>query len=463
MGQAADSQPLNPAHWLGVFLSASVNAQTQKALNSLCRYVGADCTAPLTATLLTDWVAALLVQGAARSTAGLYLDLLSALHTRCLGQSEAFARVKGLMRKVGRHDAEPLGKMVELARRLAAWTAVATARQQSVGADAVLLSLLTGVTPLAEIARWQQPQLAALQGEALQIARRNCSARRKYILPLRQPDLTCRQLTDRICGSASFVLRSHGLSMGSDPDADIAILWMATALAASVPLTVALASLGRNPFAAGFASTLVADAARIDPALAGDVAGWLSKNPLRWWVMRMRPRTDADTLKQRTLSSGLVEEWFYPTHSVARRTMAGVEFVERPVIPDTVFVRARVTSLRPLMASVGDMAWIYRNPGAAPGQYAPVADGDMAMFQRVTATFSASTQICQLGTHTLEPGQNVIIIGGNLKGLAAQFSRQVAHSGTGATLFRLTFGAANGFEWTADLDPRLVEPDTSTF
>lgn len=438
-----------------------------KALDALQAYFNstdssAEAEFPSTRTA-ADWLVHMHLRGLSPKTIRFYLDIAASLHSAAAksGRTPAtsvFKTLKAKLRLVPTAASMPFDAEAAF-QRLATLTRAAHNHtgEHAIAVDIVLGSILLGLAPLGTVAATKTDQTDALGPQWADIAARHASHRRKYIFPLGQPDLTPRQLARKTDAIVAHLLSSQGITPSADPADTLAAIWAHAALRCGATGSQIIAILGNAPTAQPLL-TLCTPApvpAGQKQKLIAQVAQLFTANPLRWYAMRLRPHTSFGHLTQRlhTLQAtgSPVPETFYPCDEIRRRTRAGrLATEQRPVLPDIVFFRTRLTQIQPLFAHIGDLAWCYTT---GTGTYAPMAAAQFAAFQRAIAHFTPDYEVAPGGTLPLRPGDQIIVLGGPLAGLHGTLLA------TPGTLYRVhLFGPNHTIEWRLR-DPRLLAPN----
>lgn len=415
--------------------------------------INADSPAtPPTADTIAEWVMGMLRHGLRRSTVRQYLNCMASLHHKAL--------THGLVPDTDREFASIKARLANLPEQLtlaADDTTLASLRRMALNkandvyADMCIYSLLGGAEHPDSASRLTRSDIATLSDERRQIAERHADPHRKYVFPLDQGRLTPAQLSRKVHTGMATALHRASL-MRPDHTLHMALtrLWASLSLRCGISAAHTLAAMPAGPGLRPEWSTLFTDAtsSTADSRHAiSCVATALTANPMRWWAMRLRPGVTFDRLRQRLAAPATAPELFYPCREIARRTGRRLTYREQPLIADVVFFRCRLADVAPLFNHIGDLAWCYRHCGT----YAHIPDAAMTAFQTAIAIFTPDTEIAPAGTLSLNPGDRVIIIGGEF----AQNPATILSAPAG-TVYRLQVLGINGIEWKISLDSRLL-------
>lgn len=474
MPEAVEIQPVVAASLAGIFRSGlggtapSTASTRRKALAAWLRW--ADTPAfpaarPLSKQLVAAWMAYMWATGTSYTTARLYLDSLAALYGQAVKEgrgvaTDAFRDARALMAHVEatRWNEQP---------GLAACDALASITQGADGpnprmnlaADMLRFSLLNTAMPVGGIVAAVKTDLDALVPDAAIVARRHITPARKYIFPLRQGALTPAQARRSAESIIVRMLAAHRVPAVTGIDTLLAGAWLRAGLALGLEPELLLACLDKRtvpgpvPELCGPEPTDEYTRLRVKIAVGHSFVD----NPLRWYAMRLRPGVKFDHVVARleAIESGLrPEQTFYPYREIARRTGKKLTFEQQPFIADVVFFQSPATSVRPLFAQIGDLAWCYTTTGRPGGTYAAIPNSSFLIFQRTIAQFTPEYQIAPAGTLAPRPNERVVVMGGLFSGQTAT----IRAIDTPNTLYRLNLVGTNGIEWRLSVDPRLLAP-----
>lgn len=411
-----------------------------------------------------EWLVYMFVCGLSFKTSGYYLDVVAGLYNSAAKKhalpESPFKRIKTQRKTAGEScwhadiDYLSLSALKQLLEQ-----STLLRGELRLAADILRLCLLTAMSPAkAAMLRTDSiDNLADISNEAADIAGEHVDGRRKYIFPLRQSELTPRQLEKRLHGLLARLLMSRGLPYAQTSEATTEAYWTAAALNAGIAGTSIRSVLGHTPSSALLLDmcqeeNLDRDAFR--QTIESVARTFLPERP-QWFAMRLRRGVKFDTVEARlqTLDAEVAApEIFYPCNEIAKRVGRRMITDRQPVIPDIVFFRCRRSNVFNLFCHIGDLAWCYTVPGTGIRNYAAIPAVDFDIFQRTIGMFTNDCEVAPIGTLTPRPDERVVLVGGLFQGCDARFRNTENDN----TLYRLEILGDNGFEWRINVDPRLV-------
>ena len=438
-----------------------------KALSSLTCYAAARCSGsdPLDGALLADWYVAGRLQGLSAKTAAFYLDKIGSLYGAAVksGLAADTSIAGDLKARVRQLDvagaAMPALSDAALGRLTALSSALIDGMREGAPAEyAMLMALAAGCMPLKEVASLRREGVDALGSAARAIAARVEDTRRRYVFPLDQTRQTPRQVAEALGRDVAACMRRLGLPVCGEPDEALRTLWALLALRCGVAPSSVVGALGAVPAGLPVMSLCVpardGEGERADIAEA--VGQMLAGESRRWFAMRLRPRVKFDSVVERFArqTDMKMPETFYPCEEIARRIGRKLVWADRPVIPDVVFFRSRMTDVWPLMQRVYDLAWCYRDDRGPAGHYAAIPDRAMADFQQAIGFFRPGFEVAPAGQLPIGPDDEVVIVGGDF---ARQQGRVVKLDSAEADhiVYRVMLHGAPG-SWNVGVDARLL-------
>ena len=460
-------------------LSRSYSAAVTDFSAALVRH--AIAVEAVTEAVLIDWITARWARGRSLSTSLNYLDCLRSLYATAAkaGLTDAgevieaaFSTVRPLLRQAMQKASADSAADTSVASKLLAFShkEPSSDAEDRLSEDILHLLLLQptgapdGPRPdnvMAHVAQLRQGAQLQYGADTLEHYR---NARRRYALPLQQPELTPRQLHKMLSDKLRTALSANSLAI-LEPSASvedtIAALRLTAALHLNIRASRALAAT-RWPNAESFLP-LPVTAPDSDPATTADVdaaiAALLDRGASRWYALRIRRGADYEEITRCLLRHSTdfrTPELFYPCHEIARRIGHRLVYQNRPLINDVVFMRCRQSELRAILTALKDLAWAYttRNPDGTAAA-AVIAQSQMNAFQNTIGIFTEDMEVFPLGTLIPREGEPVAVIGGTLIGRQGRFDATV-HCPDGTVLYRLLLPGNNGVEWRATLSPRLV-------
>lgn len=474
MVEAVEIQPVASVDMVELFRSGldgiapSTLATRRKAIAAWARWTAAPAfysAGPMSAQLLAAWVAYLWATGTSYATAKLYLDSLAALYNQAVKErkaapTDAFSQIRARLATIGAALwAENPGSEACSALEAITLAVDGPNPRMNLAADMLRFALLGTAMPLDNVVSAVKTDVERLLPEAAFVARRHITAARKYIFPLRQGSLTPRQARKMAEGIVVQLLAAHGVPPAANIDSLITRAWLRAGINLGFDAAQVQACLGKRTIPGPVPELCTPDAIDDYTRLRLTIAIGHSfvDNPLRWYAMRLRPGVKYDHLVARidTIERALrPEQTFYPYHEIARRTGKKLTFDRQPFIADVVFFQMPETSVRPLFAQIGDLAWCYTTTGRPGGTYAAIPNSSFLVFQRTIARFTPEYQVAPAGTLAPRPNERVVVVGGLFSGHTAT----VATTDAPDTLYRLNLIGTNGIEWRLTLDPRLLAP-----
>ena len=427
--------------------------------------------------LVLDWVVSMFWCGLTAKTAAHYLDMTAAL---CSSAAKAgrigaetvdmFRRIKAKVRALAPEAWRRTVSGEDFAR-FAAFVRLGGRHAESdtaLFADMLLLSMTNGAMPLADVSRLKRSDLDERDATAQAVVRRHADARRRYIFPLQQAELTPQEVDHCVRTRIVQLLAVRNIALTGNADETIKTYWAFAALQSGLCGSQAVEALGAVP--AGLpVLALCADYVSTGAALSGTaafktVAALFGENPAGWYAMRLRSGVTFDGLKARlaALPSALVpSELFYPMDEIVRRRGKKIVRREIPVLPGIVFFKSRPADVQTLFSRIGDLAWCYKSARSDGAGYAEIPETEMERFRQAVGAFTSETEILPLGATRLRKNDRVEILGGMFAGYSAKVDaapHEEAQEAGGRVIYRLMLAADNGIEWVVKVDSRLVRP-----
>lgn len=411
-----------------------------------------------TETALRQWCCAMLSHSIPSKTIRKYLETLSAIHTKAVkkglaAKTDTFGKVKAMFRKEWLdHSAiatdESVDRLADTIKKSAGIRG-----DLRLNVDMFLFSFINKGLSTAELLAVTSEDLVGMPDEALVIAGRHISPRRKKVFPRTPIDVAERR--------TMMVLHYLGFQVpeGTTLQQASRALWIAAALRSGVRPEAIRASLHTpDP---GFAITELACKERLteeeEIEIGKQVTAHLLDSPSHWHVLKLRHNATYKALKERIQrETGIEPEYYYPEEVITRRTGHRLESKNKPIIPELVFMRCTWAELQHALGCVGDIAWCYRS--SRHGSYAVVSAEEMSLFQRTIGIFTHDFEIQPLGTDKACIGRRARILGGEMAGYEGIIYDIVGQdSPTTTKLFRLKLPGNNGIEWKVDIDERRIE------
>lgn len=406
---------------------------------------------------LRKWCSSMLGCGIPSKTVRGYLETLSAIYTKAVKKNiasptGAFKEVKNLFSPDPTdHSSIATAASQASLLRLVRDEIVLTGELR-LHADLFLLSFYNMGLPTSTLLSLKEQDLAQMGQEAAAIGRRYLSPRRAKVFPRLHTASTERRIL--------MVLHYLGFTFPDDTDVmHVArALWISAALQTGLLPEIIKACVPGN--ADEFAVTRVAEKKPLDKPEKEEVIrlvhGHLTDSPAHWYILKLRHNSTFAWLKERIISeTGLSLMFYYPQEVITQKIGRRLEFKDKPILPELVFMRCTWSELEQVLASSGDLAWCYRN--TRHGDYAIVPDQEMHNFQRALGIFTPDFKIQPLGTDIARIGHKARIIGGEMAGYEGMIYDIVNTVPTSTKLFRLRFPGNNGIEWKVDIDERQIE------
>lgn len=448
---------------------SAMTSQTQKsytkAVNSFSRAVQNESGIGLSENLVIDWINHLIQQGYTYKVVAYYLKIIGSLYNKGvkagkLCKSDIFTNVKNRLESIAEMDFDFSKREDDYTRlQLLAKNALQSTKDTAVITDLLLTCILSDIKNPVAVGMLKKEDSTAIDTSLSEILERNISPHRKYIFGLNQSQLTPRQLSKTLDESISGLLTLKGFTRRLPVNDIIENLWAFAALKNGVSPASIVGCLGHRPadnpiFALCPAEPLSTDEKN---CILSAVAKTILVNPKEWFVMRLRPGVRYETIKQCIASMPTGRpHLFYPCDEIRRRVNRKLVYEQRPVIPDIVFFKTRITDVRPLFRLIGDKAWCYTTD-ARSGKYAIIHKRAMETFQQAIGKFSDDYEIGPIGSLAPRKGDRISIIGGLFSGNQGIIDRIEESGNECNTIYRVIFPDDNGFEWRVKIDARLVK------
>jgi transcription antitermination factor NusG len=344
---------------------------------------------------------------------------------------------------------------------LARTVASSTIGSDTLNNDILLTCIFAGKQTLNEVGKLKKDDTENIIPELHDIFERNTASTRKYVFNLNQSPLTDRQLTLVVEKAATAALALCGIKVRTTLKETIANLWAFAALKSGIDAPTIVGLLGHRP--ANNPIFALCEIATVDTAdrqkILSTVARSVLVNSKEWFVMRLRPMVKyADVAKRISeIEPALRPTLFYPCEEIQKRVNKKIVCTRRPVIPDIVFFKARITDVLPLFRIIGDKAWCYTTEGRNSGKYAIVPKGAMETFQRAIGKFTSDYEIGAIGTITPQKGDKIKIVGGIFSGNDGTIDKIEDGTDAQGTIYRVVIIDGQGIEWRVNVDSRLVD------
>lgn len=433
----------------------------KKALGSLRFFVESFEQPPAIGKIPGEWVVAMFAAGLSPKSRLHYFESVAALFAGAAKAGlilpvDGFSSLKPAVKAMASQPASEisiaeLNKVRGLAR---SFFSAREERDPILGL--ILVSLLNGAMAPAKLALLRTENIAELEPASREIAMSLASAGRKFVFPLKQSQQTRRQLERSVAAEVAQTLAASSVGLFSSVQETLAACWALGALSCGASGAETVGALGFVPVAVPVLGLVEpAATAREKSNLMQTVGSMFMANPREWFALRLRPHIRFERFETRLgrLSAGLRPEIFYPSREISRRVNKKIITEKKPVIPEIVFFRSRVTDIAPLIREAGDLGWVYTNAGT----YARIAPRAMETFQRAIGQFAPDYEVGSVGSLEYHPGDRVEILGGLGQGHSAEvLGRIKARAGV---IYRLKiFGDQRDIEFRVD-DTRMLQPE----
>lgn len=444
----------------------SVSRTYQAAASNFGLFVeanGLDAT-HLSETDIFNWIISMWASGIKPSTSVLYHDILSSLYSSAyreglIQQKPNFTSTRKALQGSELRLFPDIRKTAERTRIFFRKQSAETPEARMYE-DILRLTLIEPHTSTADAAALTRDSHLA---NAQEIADKYCDARRKYIFPLKQSEMTKLQLSRHISSRINAILRANALDiLGKEADTTdtVAALRFIVALNGGALASAAISATACSALLSYCMPFISGDESAENNAIDSMIAEYLNDNQSRWYAMRLRHNVDfGDITKRLEQCRDAVHtpELFYPCQEIAKRIGRRLVYREHPLISDVVFFRSRPSDLTLLFNQISDLAWGYSSRQTdGTFSYSVISRTEMEKFQNAIGIFTPDVNVFPIGTLTPAEGEPVIVIGGPLAGHTGQFDA-VTNDKDGSILYRLILPGNNGIEWRASLKPILVK------
>ncbi|MBJ2183398.1 MAG: hypothetical protein JFR38_02675 [Muribaculaceae bacterium] len=420
---------------------------------------GAPTLSALSVSHVKQWIAAMATDGVRLSTACHYLDCMSALAGKAVEAGYA------LDREVFAHAPQRAasGEIVTSPDALLAIGRQARPgnAQCALSSDLLLFSQYSGGMPLGEIIKLEQADAGTFRGPCAEIAARYRSERRRALFPLSQSRRAHASIEAEQSRRIGALLSSAGSGLRDYSPGVAVALWAAAALAAGIEPSIVRACIGDAD--TGTALQLVDPASGVDvSAVHLSVASFVSHAPERWHAMRLRRGILPADVEARIAAAGLsMPATFYPMTEVVRRVGHRMQRDIRAFIPDVLFFKTTDTAIAPLLRTIGDIAWCYRETNSPQSPYAVISDAQMLAFQRIIGSFTPDVELMRPTLRDLGIGRRVRITAGAMCGYEGVIHDVPAslpgHLCSKRRIFSISFLSDFGMQWSVDIDEAFIE------
>lgn len=405
-----------------------LNALYRKALNSLVAFAGDVSAQPMEQLpqLLYGWIASLRVRDIALKTLSDYLMSVSGIYSQAVKRglllpTDIFTTLRAKL-KSHQPDSWQAGVHIADFERFRALVKSELTNNDShdTAADILILALLSGGTPLAEVAKWRKDAIPANIPAPVVIDRALQRSGREYLFPLKHGKRTPKQLACDVNELVMSYLQRHGIATFGDADTTLLSYWGYAALRAGVSLSSLHASLPAIP--AGLPFLTLAEGSFATPEASADIKSQVIPMfvgaPLRWYAMHLRTRVTYDDLVRRFAAEKNLRmpETFYPTEEVRKHIGSRVVFDDQPFIHNVVFFKCRYDEIAPMFCRIGDVAWCYKTSMSPGAPYAAIHQRSFDAFQQAIGQFTPDFVAANHLSGAIAKGDEVKIMGGFCQG-----------------------------------------------
>lgn len=433
----------------------------KKAFGSLRFFVDGFETLPDIERIPAEWVVAMFAGGLSPKSRLHYFEAVAALFAAAAKSGliepvEAFGRLKPEVKAMASGGAAEasvadLAKLCRLARGFFAARGLYNPIR-----GLILVSLLNGAQSPARIATLRVGDMQNLDAASREVVACLAAPGRKYLFPLNQSQQTPRQLERMVALSVARTMAAASVAMSTSVQETLGAYWALGALKCGASGAETLGTLGYVPAGVPVLGLVEPDASPEKKSnLRRAVGSLFMSNPKEWFALRLRPHIRFEKLEARLscLAASNRPEIFYPCREISRRVNKKIVTEQKPVIPEIVFFRCRLTDVAPLIGEIGDLGWVY----SSSGTYARIAPRAMEAFQRAIGQFAPGYEVGRVGTLEYHPGDRVEILGGIGQGHSAEVIESKAER-VGGVIYRLRiFGDQRDIEFRV-ADPRMLKP-----
>ncbi len=442
-------------------MAESSRKNYKKALSSLRFFIEGFENPPSATKFAAEWVVRMFAAGLSPKSRLHYFEAVAALYASAAKEgltaaTDEFDRLRPAMKAIARsNSAEVSASDLENLHRLTR-SFFASRKNCDPAQGLIAVSMMNGALSPIKIARLRTDELTELEPESREAAACMAAAGRKYLFPLDQSRLTPRQLERSVASAVAATLGAASVRLSVSVQETLGACWALAALNCGASGAEVAGTLGFTPEAMPVLGLVEADAsAEKKSNLRRAVSSMFQTNPKEWFALRLRPHVRFERFESRLgkLADRERPDIFYPCREISRRVNKKIVTEQKPVIPEIVFFRSRVTDVAPLIHEIGDLGWVYTSSGT----YARIAPQAMEAFQRAIGLFAPGFEVGRVGTLEFHPGDRVEILGGFGQGHSAEVIETKAER-VGGVIYRLRiFGDQRDIEFRV-ADPRMLKP-----
>ena len=413
------------------------------------------------------WIGAMVAGNLKLTTARYYVENVRAmLHRHGCGAyvaDELLDRMAGYVADTGM-------ELPNQAKVLSMMTRIASAPDVDVKYrkwfDILLVSVLGGGLRVEDVVRMRKDCLPPVPMSAKGIIERNVSSRRKFVFQMEQGRRTDARIAADVKSKLSMLLtKMYGAPLMYDDDMAV-LLWISLALEAGVGPENVVGIVGRMP-AVNHSIRLV-ERVESDERRRIEIMDIVADRVVRptrsqWHAMKLRHGVSPDDIETAVgnMPGISMPQTFYPMAKVARKKGGNIKYEMKPLLPDVLFFKATEGQIEPLLAAIGEMAWVYRQTASVDSPVAVIPTNDMVAFQRMVSVFTPD-MVVGMAQPELTAGQRVVVTGGALAGLEATVRRSLSRAAAADEQIEATFSLeitnTVGIHWTATLPASCLAP-----
>lgn len=237
-------------------------------------------------------------------------------------------------------------------------------------------------------------------------------------------------------------------------------LWACLALNSRIPSDMVIGMIGHIPEGLDFLNLTESRTINEEEKqeIQNKICNTISGESEEWFAMRLRPKVSFEKMLERFAKLSpdtTIPELFYPHEEIAKMVGRKIIWSGRPVIKDVIFFKMKKSKIYSLFNQIYDLAWCYKNPGNGIINYAAIPKRAMDDFKKALGMLSPDFEIAPVGSMSLKPGDEVIIVNGEYarqKGLITKDSS----SDNSNKIFRVSLMTNNG-RWDIGIDARLLK------
>lgn len=198
-----------------------------------------------------------------------------------------------------------------------------------------------------------------------------------------------------------------------------------------------------------------------DDATRKNVADKVRNLDISWWAVRLADSHKADALISFVESTpefaGKVQV-YYPFTEIARRVDGKVTVKRKSIIYGVAFLGCTLRTMRRLLKTCAEIAWVYSNPGSVSREFARIGNYEMLRFRTMVDRLSGDMQLVEATPEMMRPGRRVIVTGGPLRGYEGEITDIRDPRGKVLRLLRIGLISDTGLRIVADIPESQLRP-----